>query len=131
MFEKSNEHGRKHRYQPGQSGNPGGTPKSRVEFEREFYNALLTRGSPEKAADMLWTAAEAGESWAILALLQRLAPETPALRLAVDPADGLDFSAFTDEELEWFSRIVERVRGAQPAGLLEAPAEPAEKEPFK
>jgi hypothetical protein len=99
-FGKGNQHGRK--YQKGQSGNPGGQPKSRIEFGREFYCALLSRGSPAKAADMLWTAAEKGESWAILALLQRLAPETRNLRLELDAADGLNFSRFTDEELDWF-----------------------------
>jgi hypothetical protein len=118
MFEKGNKHGR--RYQRGQSGNPSGQPRSRIEFEKEFYQALLTRGSPEKAADMLWSAAEAGESWAILALLQRIAPETPSVRLAVDPADGLDFTRFTDEELEWFGRIVERVKQPAITGLIEA-----------
>jgi hypothetical protein len=119
-FEKGNRLGKK--YQPGQSGNPGGQPKSRTEFEREFYHALLTRGSPAKAADMLWAAAEAGESWAVLALLERIAPQTKHVRLGVDLADGPDFTRLTDEELDYFNRVLARIETTAPALL------PSEKE---
>jgi hypothetical protein len=31
------------------------------------------------------------------------------LRLELDGADGLDFSRFTDEELDWFGQMIERI----------------------
>jgi hypothetical protein len=122
-FQKGNAVGR--RFIPGQSGNPAGVPRSRIEFEREFNEALMSRGSPEKAADMLWSAAEKGESWAVLALLQRLAPETKSLRVEVDRGEQIDFSKFSDEELEWFGRILERIDGGAPR-LLEGGESAAE-----
>jgi hypothetical protein len=69
---------------------------------------LLTLGSPEEAAAMLWDAAKKGESWAILALLQRLAPETKAVRLGLDQAEAIDFSRLNDQELEALGRMIER-----------------------
>jgi hypothetical protein len=126
-FAKGNKHGRK--FPAGQSGNPGGLPQARRAFEDAFYEALISLGSPTEAAGLLWDAARKHEPWAVTLLLSRLAPETPGVRLAADPADALDFSAFTDQELEWFGRIVERIKQPAVAGLIAAPAD--EKEPFK
>ena len=41
---------------PGQSGNPA---KRRTQFEEAFTEALITHGSPEEAAILLWRAARA------------------------------------------------------------------------
>ena len=45
------------KWQPGQSGNPVGKSKMRAQFEDAFTEALLTYGSPEEAARLLWEAA--------------------------------------------------------------------------
>jgi hypothetical protein len=118
-FQKGNRHGRK--YRPGESGNPSGQPRSRIEFERAFYDALISNGSPEEAAGLLWEAARDHQPWAVLGLLQRLAPETQRLQVGVDSTDGLDFSRLTEEEFAYVSRIIERLastEAAADAGLL-------------
>ena len=69
------------KWKPGQSGNPAGKSKLRVEFDEAFNDALITLGSPEEAAQLLWNAARAREPWAIQELCRRFAPETHSLRL--------------------------------------------------
>jgi hypothetical protein len=58
------------RWPPGQSGNPAGVARTRVQFEDAFYRALLQRGSAEQVASLLWDSALKGEPWAIQLLLQ-------------------------------------------------------------
>jgi hypothetical protein len=44
------------KWKPGQ-GNPGGKSKRRTQFEELFNEALITEGSPEEAAKLLWESA--------------------------------------------------------------------------
>src|SRR5579884_2065342 len=60
--------GNRHRWQAGQSGNPAGISRSRLQFEEEFYAALLDRGSAEEVACLLWDSVRKREPWAIQAL---------------------------------------------------------------
>src|ERR1039458_5508009 len=53
------------RWGPGQSGNPAGKSKGRARFEEAFNEALITQGSAEEAAQLLWQAARGKEPWAI------------------------------------------------------------------
>ena len=53
------------KWKPGQSGNPSGKSKLRLQFEENFNQALVTQGSPEEAAQLLWEAARKREAWAI------------------------------------------------------------------
>jgi hypothetical protein len=39
---------------PGRSGNPAGKSKGRARFEEAFNEALITQGSSEEAAQLLW-----------------------------------------------------------------------------
>ena len=59
--EKQFKPGNRHRWLPGVSGNPAGVPQTRLNFEQAFNTALLTQGSPEEAAMLLWKAARNGE----------------------------------------------------------------------
>jgi len=47
--------GNQHRWQPRQSGNPAGIARSRLQFEENFYAALLARGSAGEVASLLWS----------------------------------------------------------------------------
>jgi len=51
--------GNEHRWPSGVSGNPSGKSKGRGRFEETFNEALITEGSPEEAAKLLWEAARA------------------------------------------------------------------------
>jgi len=53
------------KWKPGQSGNPVGKSKLRQQFEETFNEALITLGSPEEAADLLWDSVRKREPWAI------------------------------------------------------------------
>ena len=57
--------GNRHRWQPGQSGNPTGVTRRRREFEERFHSALMEQGSAEEAARLLWGAARDHEPWAV------------------------------------------------------------------
>jgi hypothetical protein len=108
--------GNEHRWQAGTSGNPAGMPRTRVEFEQAFNAALLTEGSPEEAAELLWKAARAGEAWAIQNLCQRFAPQTQSLRLVHEKGsdDGIDYTKLSDEQIRQLESILE---GVQPIAV--------------
>jgi hypothetical protein len=89
----------------------------RATFEAAFHAALLGEGDHDEAARMLWKAARAGESLAILALLQRLAPETKRLKLTHEVNDdGFDYSKLSEEQLRQLEAILDRA-GVQPLGI--------------
>src|SRR5258708_31818758 len=90
--------GNPRRWVSGVSGNPSGKSKGRSRFEEAFNEALITEGSPEEAAKLLWDAARNREPWAIQAICQRIAPQTQSLRLLHEVNDdGIDYEKFTDE----------------------------------
>jgi hypothetical protein len=66
------------KWKPGQSGNPADKSKGRARFEDAFNEALITQGSPEEAAELLWQAARDKEPWAIQEVCRRFAPPTPS-----------------------------------------------------
>ena len=70
---------------PGQSGNPAGKSKGRARFEEAFNEALITQGSAEEAAQLLWQAARGKEPSASRhrppACSRRAGGYSPALRL--------------------------------------------------
>ena len=111
--------GNPHRWQPGQSGNPSGTSRSRVQFEEAFYTALIDQGAPLEAASLLWECARAREPWAVQALLQRLAPQTQQIKLTHEVEDGnaIDYTRLADGEIEQLERLLERA--TTPVATLE------------
>jgi hypothetical protein len=111
--------GNEHRWQPGQSGNPAGKARSRLQFEESFYDSLISQGSAEEAASLLWECARKHEPWAVQALLQRLAPETKQIRLThgEDDEPTIDYKRLSNEELEQLGRLLERAK--IPAGTSE------------
>jgi len=107
--------GNPHRWQPGVSGNPSGKSKYRTQFEELFNEALITQGSPEEAARLLWEAARAKEPWAIQNICQRFAPQTQSLKLTHEVNhDGLDYSKLSDDQLEQLDALLQQA-GDQPA----------------
>jgi hypothetical protein len=116
------------RWQPGQSGNPGGKPKARRDFEESFYAALMGQGTPEEAAKLLWESARAKEAWAVQLLLQRLAPMESKFKLEVSRGDdeGFDPTRLSDEQLEQLTRLMELASGQAPA--IESGTDEAESE---
>jgi len=101
--------GNPHRFGPGVSGNIGGKSKYRTQFEEAFNDALVTQGSPEEAAQLLWEAARSKEPWAIQNICQRFAPQTQNLNLTHEVNnDGIDYSKFTDEQIEQLESILEQ-----------------------
>jgi hypothetical protein len=105
------------KWKPGQSGNPVGTSKRRVQFEEAFNDALLTEGGPEEAAKLLWEAARGKEPWAIQELCRRFAPQTQSFQLRHEVQDDkFDYSRLTDEQLRQLDAILDKA-GAQPLSL--------------
>jgi hypothetical protein len=101
------------KWKAGQSGNPTGKSKRRAQFEETFNEALITEGSPEEAAKLLWEAARSKEPWAIQELCRRFAPQTQSLRFIQEAEDGgLDYSKLTDEQIQQLETIIEQA-GAQ------------------
>jgi hypothetical protein len=94
------------KWKPGQSGNPAGKSKARLQFEEAFNQALVTQGSPDEAAQLLWEAARRREAWAIQELCRRFSPETHSLQVISEDPNELDYSKFTDEQLEQLHSIV-------------------------
>jgi hypothetical protein len=110
MFQPGNQH----RWAAGVSGNPVGKSRYRAQFDEAFNQALITEGSPEEAAKLLWEAARAKEPWAIQSLCQRFAPQTQSLRLTHEVnQDGIDYSKLTDEQLAQLDTFLEQA-GLQP-----------------
>ncbi len=81
-FEKGNPFGR--RFQPGQSGNPGGRSALQRRFEELFYRALLDDRLRQQAMTAFRKAILAGEGWAIKMYFEKALPAEP-LRIAVEP----------------------------------------------
>src|ERR1035438_867446 len=102
--------GNPHRWQPGQSGNPSGIARSRLQFEEAFYAALIEQGAPPEAAGLLWDCARAREPWAVQALLQRLAPPTQQIKLTHEVEDdhAIDYTRLAGEEIEQLERLLKR-----------------------
>ena len=99
---------------PGQSGNPAGKSKARARFEEAFNEALITQGSAEEAAQLLWQAARRKEPWAIQEVCRRFAPQTQSLHLIQEVHDDkLDYSKFTDAQLQQLDAICKQA-GAEP-----------------
>ena len=101
------------KWRPGQSGNPTGKSRRRAEFEESFNEALITEGSPEEAAKLLWEAARSKEPWAIQELCRRFAPQTQSLQLI---HGRYDYSKLTDEQIQQIESIMEQAC-AQPLPL--------------
>ncbi len=105
------------KWRPGQSGNPAGKSKRRTQFEEAFNEALITEGSPEEAAELLWEAARSKEPWAIQELCRRFAPQTQSLHLIHEVDDDkFDYSKLTDDQIQQLDAILEQA-GAQPQAL--------------
>src|SRR5215467_12254140 len=108
--------GNPYRWTAGVSGNPNGKSKYRMQFEHAFNEALITQGSPEEAAQLLWEAARAKEPWAIQSICQRFAPQTQSLRLTHEVTnEQLDYSQLSDEQLEQLDRLLDQARDQSPA----------------
>jgi hypothetical protein len=97
----------------GTSGNPVGKTKRRIQFENALADALAGDNPEQRAqelADICWAAARKSQAWAVQILFQRLSPQPVAVQMAIErKQDEIDFSKFTDEELEQFGRILERI----------------------
>jgi hypothetical protein len=103
--------GNRHRWPSGVSGNPAGVSRARLNFERQFHEALVNEGSVGEAAELLWKAARNGEAWAIQNLCQRFAPQAANLHVTHEVGDdGIDYSKLTDQQLEQLEAILERAR---------------------
>jgi len=101
--------GNPHRWVPGVSGNVAGKSKYRTQFEEAFNEALITQGSPEEAAQLLWQAAREKEAWAIQNVCQRFAPQTQSLKLTHEvQKDEIDYSQLTNEQLEQLDALLEQ-----------------------
>jgi hypothetical protein len=108
--------GNKHRWVKGVSGNPIGKSRHRAQFEEAFNEALITEGSPEEAAKLLWEAARAKEPWAIQSICQRFAPQAQSLQLTHEVNDhGNDYAKLTDEQLQQIDAILEQASLQPPA----------------
>src|SRR6266700_3550764 len=109
--------GNPRRWVSGVSGNPTGKSKGRGRFEEAFNEALITEGSPEEAAKLLWEAARAKEPWAIQSICQRFAPQAQSLRLVHEVNDdGIDYSKLTDEQIDQLNAIMEQA-GVRPLAV--------------
>lgn len=79
-FQKGNTIG--HRFQPGESGNPGGRPAARLRFEELFYKAVYDDKLRREAMEAFRKAIRAGEGWALKMYFEKALPTEP-LRIAV------------------------------------------------
>lgn len=124
--EKQFKAGNRHQWQPGQSGNPSGLPRSRLKFEQAFYTALIEQGAPVEAASLLWECARAREPWAVQALLQRLAPQTQRIKLTheVENEQAIDYTRLSDAEIGQLELLLKRA--ATPVAEIAGGESPAE-----
>jgi len=127
-FKPGHDVGISSRWQPGQSGNPAGSPRARRAFEAALMDALMAEGSPEECARLLWQAAREDKApWAIQTLLQRLAPQTQNFKLIHERGEdhGIDYSKLSDAQLQQLESLLEAA-GVQPPQIEggEVPAEP-------
>jgi hypothetical protein len=107
--------GNPHRWQHGTSGNPAGKSKYRAQFEDAFNQALISQGSAEEAAQLLWEAARAREPWAIQNICQRFCPPSQTLKLTHEVNDDpIDYSKLSDEQLRQLDALLEQA-GDQPS----------------
>lgn len=114
------------KWPPGQSGNPAGKSKRRAVFEEAFSEALITDGSPDEAARLLWAAARKGEAWAIQELCRRFAPQTQSLHLIYEgDTNELDYTKLTNEQIAQLDAMLATAGQPVPAGPGKSPAEPA------
>jgi hypothetical protein len=115
------------KWRRGYSGNPAGKSKLRTRFEEAFNEALITEGSPQEAAKLLWEAARNKEPWALQEVCRRFAPETQSLRMIHEVEDEpIDYRKLTDEQIQQLESILEQATN-QPVSLEdgEGPAQPA------
>jgi hypothetical protein len=99
------------KWRPGQSGNPSGKSKLRLEFEDSFNDALITQGSPEESAQLLWEAAREREPWAIQELCRRFAPEQRSLRPVHEVDDDeIDYTKCTDQQIQELEVLLGRAK---------------------
>jgi hypothetical protein len=112
-FGAGNSAGAATRWQPGQSGNPGGKTQRRIQFEEALADALAGDNPEERAqelADICWAGARKGEAWSVQLLFARLSPQPVNVKMEVERVrDEIDFSKFTDAEMEAFGRILDRI----------------------
>jgi hypothetical protein len=112
------------KWRPGQSGNPAGKSKGRTRFEEAFNEALITQGSAEEAAQLLWEAARSKEPWAIQELCRRFAPQTQSLHLIHEVEnDKFDYTKLTFDQLQQVDAIFEQA-GAQPVAVEDGDGQP-------
>ena len=105
------------KWKPGQSGNPVGKSKRRMQFEEAFNEALLSEGGPEEAARLLWESARSKEPWAIQELCRRFAPQAQSMHLIHEVDDDkFDYSKLTDEQMQQLDAIFEQA-DAKPLSL--------------
>ena len=104
------------RWGPGQSGNPTGKSKGRARFEEAFNDALITQGSAQEAAELLWQAARGKEPWAIQELCRRFAPQMQSLHLIQEVHDDkFDYSKLTDTQLQQLDAILGQADAEPPS----------------
>jgi hypothetical protein len=97
------------KWRPGHSGNPAGKSRRRTQFEDAFNDALITEGSPEEAAKLLWEAARNKEPWALQEVCRRFAPETQSLQVIQEVEDAtVDYTKLTNEQLQQLESILEQ-----------------------
>jgi len=70
----------------GQSGNPAGKSKRRLQFDEALQRALMVEVSPQEVARLVAEAARAGESWATRELVRRTAIVPLATTFAHGPS---------------------------------------------
>ena len=113
------------KWKPGQSGNPAGKSQQRTRFEDAFNEALITEGSPEEAAKLLWESARGKEPWAIQEVCRRFSPVTESLHMTHEVEnDRFDLSRFTIDEIQQFEAYIERATAQPPS--VERGAGPAQ-----
>src|SRR4051812_20158817 len=94
-FKPANAAGVTTRWKKGQSGNPAGISKRRLEYATAYADALMAGISPAAAAALVIKAAKKGESWAIQLLYSRLGP---AVIEAPGTTEGIHIEVTYDQQ---------------------------------